>query len=252
MAAQGMTDVPKAMTKGEREELNKLVKLNAKVAYADAERRGARLLEDGERKLAAIYEQEDEVFADLTAAAEKAAKVADAAVSAKCRELGIPERFRPSCGFAWRGRGENAYRERRAELRKVLEATVEARVKEAKHIIERDTVAVLTQLAATGLTSDEARAFLKAMPMPEDLMPPIAELQISHGEVVPLVLPAVTNSRNDVTDNNRNDVTVERYDVTEESTDLEMCPQCCGPLQPGKGRYCSNACRQAAYRARRG
>src|SRR5262249_44599843 len=120
------------MTSGERQELCKLVRLRAKLAEEDAESRGAWLLADAEAKLAARYKQEDEAWAEITAAAEKAVAEADAVIAARCRERGVPEDFRPSISVGWWSRGENASKDRRAELRKVAETQIAARVKEAK------------------------------------------------------------------------------------------------------------------------
>ena len=96
------------MTAAERQELAKLVRLNAKVAKDDADARGKWLLADAEAKLSAVYKAEDEAWADITAEAKKAVAEADATIAALCRERGIPEDFRPALHLGWIGRGENA------------------------------------------------------------------------------------------------------------------------------------------------
>jgi hypothetical protein len=96
------------MTTGERQELGKLVRLRAKLAKDDAERRGAWLLADVEQKLAAIYKAEDAAWADVVAEAEKAVKQAGARIAAICWERGIPKGFRPSIHLGWCGAGRTA------------------------------------------------------------------------------------------------------------------------------------------------
>jgi hypothetical protein len=231
----------KIITKGEREELRKAILKNAKVARNYAKYHGVRILANVEEKLAAIYKFEDEALIDITAEAKKAVDDADAALAARCRERGIPENFRPSLSLGFYGRGENAIASRRAELRKVAQTRVEAMVMEATLAIDREEAAQLMQLTITGLTSDEAIAFLESMPSPEDLMPSIEALKLPGGEMVALV-----HVQSECTPT----VTVERNGVTGEATDRNACPTCNKALAPGKGRYCSSACRQAAYRKR--
>jgi hypothetical protein len=95
------------MTKGDREALAKLVRERAKLGRQMAEQRGAELIADGEAKLARIYSFDNSVWRDITAAAQTAVRQADAKIAARCRELGIPEEFRPGvnlgryCARCW-------------------------------------------------------------------------------------------------------------------------------------------------------
>ena len=101
------------MTKGERVELERIIKGRRRVATKAIEERKADLLADVEQRLACIYRFDDASWASVTAAAKKAVEDADAIVAEKCRELGIPEQFRPSLDLSWYGRGESASKERR-------------------------------------------------------------------------------------------------------------------------------------------
>ena len=235
------------MTTGERQELGKVVRKRAKLAMHDAEQRGAWLLADAEAKLAATYKIEDEAWAQITAAANRAVEEADAAIARICRERGIPEKFRPEIHLNWWERAENASKNRRAELRKVAQTQVAAMVKEAKVEIEREEERQLTQLAATGLTSAEAKDFLVNMPSAEALLPSLEALTLGSGEVVML-----EESQPVTADPGRNAlVTVDRNGVTDGYQVHNSCACCGKALPPGRGRFCSNACRQAAYRQRR-
>jgi hypothetical protein len=165
-----MTDLT-PMTKGERDELMKLLRRHEKLATGDVDRVAAERLADFEQQMASIYAPtDDERWAELHAQAASVVREADDALAERCRELGIPERFRPELGMHWYGRGENGSAARRAELRTVAKTRIDAMAKAAKVEVERQSIAVQTRLVATGLTGDEARTFLASMPTAETLV----------------------------------------------------------------------------------
>ena len=170
------------ITKSEREELVKLVKMRARVAKMGVDQRRIELLADFENKMATRYQSDDAAWADITQETQEAVQRADEAIAQRCRELGIPEQFRPSVHFSRYGRGENAVKERRAELRKVAERQLEAEAKRAKVHIEKKTVDMLTALTAGALESAEAKEFLLQIPNPEQLLPPL-ELPELEGQL---------------------------------------------------------------------
>jgi hypothetical protein len=172
------------MRKAERDELAKILKARARVAKSTVDQRAAVLLADAEQQLAARYKINAPLWADLTIAAEQAVETADAELAKRCRALGIPEEFRPGLHFSWYGRGENAEKNRRAELRKVAQTRIDAMAQAARVAIETRTLDGLTQLAAGALESAEAQAFLASMPTIEALMP---ALDVSS--LGPLALP---------------------------------------------------------------
>jgi hypothetical protein len=161
------------MTRAERLELARLVRLRASVAKKDAEQRQAQLLADVEEQLAARYQANHAAWADVHELADKVVAAADAEIARRCRELGIREDFRPSLSLGWYSRGENADRNRRGELRKVAQVRLEAATRAAKVEIDRQAAALLSELASGALESDAARGFLEAMPSIDDLMPPL-------------------------------------------------------------------------------
>ena len=173
------------MSKTEREELAKLLRQRTNVAKRMAEQRAGELLADVEAQLAAVYKADDPAWRELTAAAEAKVREADAALAARCRELGIPEELRPSLQCGWWGRGESGARERRAELRKVAERKVEAAKRRAFAEVEKAELEGRMLLARDGLESAEALAFLGSMPSPEALMPKVDALRlVGHGPPV--------------------------------------------------------------------
>jgi hypothetical protein len=112
--------------------------------------------------------------------AEKMVAEADAEIAKRCRDLGIRPEFRPGLGLAWYGRGENAEAARRTELRKVAQTRLEANARAAKVEVERQVAALLTDLAASALSSDDAKAFQDEMPTPEQLMPGVTILELEE------------------------------------------------------------------------
>jgi hypothetical protein len=170
------------ITKAERTDLASIVKMRARVARAQVEQREAELLADVEEQLSTIYKVDDAAWAEITAEANRTVALADQEIARICRERGVREEFRPGLRVIFYGRGENAAAGRRAELRKLAQARIAAAGRKAKTAIQAGSVDVLTKLYATGLESDQARAFLASIPTAEQLMPPVvvAELEGTH------------------------------------------------------------------------
>ena len=163
------------MTRGDRQELAKLARLRERVAKADASRRAAELKADFEQQIAAIYSfDDDDVWRASRAAVSEETDRANAAITQRCRELGIPDEFAPSVASGWISRGQNAAKGRRDELRRVAYTRIDQLEKDAKHEIARRSLEVQTELVAAGLTTTDARTFLETMPTAEQLMPPVS------------------------------------------------------------------------------
>jgi hypothetical protein len=161
------------MTRKDREELCKVIRLRAKVAKGDVVRRKAEQLAAVEAQLSAVFAFEDEAWKSITKEADQLVKEADARVAEICRQRGVPANFRPRLHLGWWERGANASASRRAELRKLAERQLEAAAANAKLTIESKEAEVLTVLHAGNLESEEARLFLEALPSAASLMPPL-------------------------------------------------------------------------------
>ena len=176
------------MTKGEREELSKLLQAQLKLGQRVAEHQAAALLADAEEKLAARYSSEDARLRDITDEAKRAMADLDKKLAERCRELSIPPSFRPRVGFAWGDRGENMLKERRAELRKVAQTRIDDMKKHALVSIETHVLEARTRLAAGALTSEDAKNFLATLPDVKQLMPALDLTTLG-----PLALPRNLN-----------------------------------------------------------
>ncbi len=173
--------IAREATRRERDDLARIARIarmSARVARTSVAQREAELLADVEAQLSAVYKFDKPLWAEITSEAEQAITAAHEKLAARCRELGIPEEFRPSLHLGWRGRGENAFADRRAELRRKAQTRIAAVGKAAKAQIERAEADVLIELLAAGLTTDSAQAFLAAMPTAEQLMPPVALVEL--------------------------------------------------------------------------
>lgn len=188
------------MSKGEREDLQRLVRQREKVLKSAAKQRSAELLADFENQLGSVYSfDQDEVWAQATKAAEVEVAKAQQRVAARCAELGISKRFAPELSLSWYSRGENAVKGRRIELRKMAETRVEAIERKAIVDIELASVTAQTEIAKAGLTSATAVAFIEKLPAVETLMPKLSFEEIA-GEADPpvaeqLVSPGALRTR---------------------------------------------------------
>lgn len=159
------------MTAKERDALRETIRLRARVAKADVDKRAAALHADTERQLSATFKAESAEWDDLVKMAKKAAEAADAELARRCEALGIRDAFRPTIHMDWYPRGENMIPARRAELRKLAAARIDAMSKEAKHEIESWQADAQTQLLAGVLQTGEAQKFLSDMPKADALLP---------------------------------------------------------------------------------
>jgi hypothetical protein len=169
------------MTKSEREDLAKLIRNRERVLKAAAAQRSAELLAEFEQQMASEYHyDQDAVWRQAALAAKAAVAAAEKDIADRCTELGIPARFAPGISLAWHGRGENAVRERRTELRAVAKSRIAAIEKAACTKIEMACLDAQTKIIAHGLSSAAAIAFFDALPKLEILMPPLEMASIEE------------------------------------------------------------------------
>jgi hypothetical protein len=175
-----------AMMKSEREDLQRLVRQREKVLKSAAKQRSAELLADFENQMGSEYSfDQDEIWEKAIKEVAPLVEQAQKKIAARCHELGIPERFAPSVSLEWRHRGyDNMVEKRRAELRRMAQAQVEAIERKAIVHIELSCLEAQTALATSGLASDAAKRFIEKLPSIETLMPPLSFAEIA-GEADP-------------------------------------------------------------------
>jgi hypothetical protein len=169
------------MTKAERDDLVRLIKQREKVGKTAAEQRSAVMLADFEREMAALHPfDSNEVWEAAWRAGAEAAQDAMKKVAEEATRLGIPKEFQPRLSVHWQERGDNAFKLRRAELRKVAQAEIEAMEKTARVQIEAQSVQAQTEVIANGLTSAAAVTFLESLPAIETMMPALNPVEIQR------------------------------------------------------------------------
>lgn len=176
-----------AMTKHEREDLQRLVRQREKVLKSAAKQRSAELIADFENQMGQEFSfDQDEVWERATKIAQAALAKANEQIAARCHEIGIPKRFAPGLDLSWYGRDENATKQRRDELRKMAETRIVAIERKAVTKIELSCLAAQEQIALSGLTTEAARQFVEALPKIEALMPRLTFAEVA-GEAEPPV-----------------------------------------------------------------
>lgn len=191
------------MNRSDRDDLIRLSKAYARQAKAEALQREKVLLAEVEDLMAAEFEARDEMWAEATAIAEEAARKANELIVACCADLGIPAKHAPQLHLGWQGRSsEFLVPSRRAELRKLAQSKLTALTATARTIIDGKQLETETALIAGSLESDEARAFLAAMPTVEQLMPSLSldDLGVKHwqppdGAASALLSPSTATDR---------------------------------------------------------
>lgn len=167
------------MTKGERDDLCRLVKQREKVAKTAAEQRSAAMLAEFEQQVSSLHSFDtNDVWKASVDAAIEAAHKANEAIMAEADKLGIPKEFQPRLQFTWKRRGENEYRQRREELRRLANAEIDALEKIARLQIECRSVEAQAEIVANGLNSESALTFLSKLPPIESMMPALDVSQI--------------------------------------------------------------------------
>jgi hypothetical protein len=179
-----MTEISRA----EREDLQRLVRQREKVLKSAAKQRSAELLADFENQMGSEYAfDQGAIWQKAAETAKREVKKAQAQVAARCRELGIPDRFAPSLSLQWHHRGyDNLIDRRRSELRRMAQTQIAAIERRAFVEIESSCLDAQTKLAVAGCTSDGAKAFVDGLPSVEKLMQPLSFAEIA-GEADPPV-----------------------------------------------------------------
>lgn len=158
------------LTRSERTDLQRVARMRARVARAAIEAVLSSRLAEFERELQARYQVNDEAWADLMRDAEEYVRRADEELAKRCADLGIRPEFRPSVSATWWSRGENASKDRQAELRRLARLELEAAGKAARQRIDAGELEAVTAIVTVGM-GEQARELLEAMPTPEQLVP---------------------------------------------------------------------------------
>lgn len=181
-----------AISKGEREDLQRLIRPREKVQKSAARQRSSEIMADFENKMGSEFRfDQDEVWKQAAEGAMVEVAKPQQKIAQRCRELGIPARFAPSLGITWHNRGyDNQVEKRKEELRRMAKAEVDAMERKAITEIELSCLKAQEQIAISGLTSDAARGFIAQLPTVDSLMPALSYEQLA-GEVDPPIVEQI-------------------------------------------------------------
>jgi hypothetical protein len=177
-----------SMPKGEREDLQRLIRQREKVLTSRAKQRSSELIADFENQMGSTYfADDDEVWERVTEAARQVVDRAKEQIALRCRELGIPDQFAPTLSLDWKHRGYgNQLKDRRAELRLMAETRIEAMERKAITEIQVSCLAAQEQIALAGLTSEAAKQFISRLPGIETLMPSLSFEEVAEKSDLPV------------------------------------------------------------------
>lgn len=167
------------ITKGERAELRSIVRQQFKVLRAEVEQRRAELQVEFEEQITEKYATSDHEWADLMhevheATMEANRRINDALYAKGYRVKGGSERM-------WVSTPQIQQPAYKTQLRRRADAKIHAEVRAALLKLDRDEADLLRTLAIGAIESEEARAFLSAIPTVSELVPAarLAELEAS-------------------------------------------------------------------------
>lgn len=178
---------PPAMTKAERTELQRVVRLNGRVLRDQVNALKAGRLAELEAELSAMYPRHDPRWRTITAEAERLIDELDGQLAELCAAEGLRPEFRPGLSLGWYSRGENADADRRAELRKLGERRIDEAAKRALAEVTAWEASAATDLVARGLTTAAAEEWLAAMPTAEGILPAITVAELETGRTLKVV-----------------------------------------------------------------
>jgi hypothetical protein len=167
---KNVLDKPR-MTVAERTELARWIRSRSKVKKTSAEAVIAERMAEYTAQVAAVYDAEDTHWRELSLEASARIEQLDKELAKRCEQLGVLPKFRPRLELDWRSRGENASKQRRAELLGVAKAEVEAQVLRAHAQIEREECELIGKIVRDGLETQKAIAFFESLPGIDELIP---------------------------------------------------------------------------------
>ena len=171
---------PEKMTKYDLEKLLQLDRHEAKALKNATEARRAQVIAQGEadiaRQCSINHRPEwEKAYQEASKLLEKLNEQIIADVEAE----GRPAAFAPSAAIVWLDRGENLLKERRVELRRVLQAEATAQKEAACVAIDLYSVKAQRELLTCGLDTEIAKQILAQRPTLEAIMP---ALQLGPGK----------------------------------------------------------------------
>lgn len=161
-------EASRPLSRSEVHDLGMIIRDRTKVLKAVVAQRAAEAKANFEQQMATIFKwDEDAVWKEAVEASMRVVEEAKEKIAARCKQLGIPERFAPDLNLVWAGRGLAI---RRTELRRTADAIIEAMSRAAETKIEKQALDLRTQVVAMGLLSPDAKIFLESLATVDEAM----------------------------------------------------------------------------------
>ena len=184
------------VSKGEREDLQRLIRQREKALKSAAKQRSFEPLADFENQMGQEYRfDQDAVWAKAAECAGREVQKAQKQVDARCRELGSPDRFAPSLHLGWHGRGhDNTIEKRKRKLRTMAETRIAAIERKVITKIEISCPQAQENIALFGFTSGAAWLFIEKLPGIETLMPRLSFAEVAGEAERPIAEQLVSSN----------------------------------------------------------
>jgi hypothetical protein len=169
------------MTKHEIDLLLRALRANTKAAKASILATGPKLKADFEIQLKTIYPPDGdpvwiEAFKHLSAERQKCQD----GVEARCKEIGIAERFRPRLyQIGWNYGEHHMFKEVRDEYRRLAHLQIDELIKSKIAALEKDSTQVQLEILSNGFVTPAAKEFFERLPKIETLIQPLSIAEIS-------------------------------------------------------------------------
>ena len=167
-----------AITKGERTELRSIVRQQFKVLRAETEQRKSELIAEMEERIAVHFADVEKQRQDLMWRCQEIVEAASREITDVLRgeevdRRGIGRYEEITVNRPVRLQMENIQwsQEEKVQRRRALVAAIEADIKGALMRLDRQEADLLRTLAVGAIESEEARAFLTAIPSVAELVP---------------------------------------------------------------------------------
>lgn len=158
------------ITKGERDELRRIVRGDFKALTEEIEVRRAEMMAEIEKRVATRFKANEDLIATTEIEINDIVEEANTQILAKLRML--QDRCDGYTIQADRLHRPRVYftREKRDEMRRAMVADLDARVAQAKARMHRQEIDLLKELSAGALESDAAHGFLARIPKVAELV----------------------------------------------------------------------------------
>lgn len=170
-----------AMTKAERAELRSIVKQQYKVLRNEVTQRQAELIAEVEQEIAERYAEADQTWEAFKHKVDEIVMAANRQINDALYEFGY--QAKSGSERMWvHSPSISKPESERTELRRLAQARVNAQIRDAGVALDRQEANLLRDLAVGALESDEARAFLAAIPSVGELVPAARLRELVEGD----------------------------------------------------------------------